>query len=171
MTEQWEVYDINRKKMGKVVNRGSILEKDEFHLIVHVWIKANEHQYIVSKRSTEKDYAPGLWETPGGCVQLNETSLDAAIREVKEEIGILLKKENGECLFRTVGIDSKRHLFIDVWHFIQNVNLKNIKIQKEEVEETKLMTIDEIKILIENNKFMSDCKAYSNMLFKENGET
>ena len=95
MTEQWEVFDINRIKTGKVVNRGCNLEMDEFHLIVHVWIKANKHQYVISKRSMEKDYAPGLWETPGGCVQLDETPLDAAIREVKEEIGITLKKENG----------------------------------------------------------------------------
>ena len=165
MAEKWEVFDINRIKTSKVVNRGCSLNDDEFHLVVHVWIKVNDHLYIVSKRSQEKDYAPGLWETPGGCVQLGESSLEAAIREVQEEIGIDLKKENGECIFKNIGVDTKRHLFIDVWHFVQAIDMKSIVIQKEEVEETKLMTVDEIKALMANDKFMHDCKLYADSLF------
>ena len=165
MAEKWEVLDINRIKTGKVVNRGCSLNNDEFHLVVHVWIKATDHLYIVSKRSLEKDYAPGLWETPGGCAQLGESSLEAAIREVQEEIGIDLKKENGECIFKNIGVDTKRHLFIDVWQFVQAIDMKSIVIQKEEVEETKLMTVDEIKALMANDKFMRDCKLYAESLF------
>ncbi len=119
----------------------------------------------------KKDYAPGLWETPGGCAQLGETSLQAAIREVEEEIGIVLKEENGKCLFKTIGIDHKRHLFIDVWCFDQNVDIKNIIIQKSEVEETRLMTVKEILTLLDNDKFMYDCKIYAKNMFKKNGET
>jgi 8-oxo-dGTP diphosphatase len=167
MPEQWEVFDINRIQTGKIVNRGCSLGNDEFHLVVHVWIKANDHQYVISKRSMKKDYAPGLWETPGGCVQLKEASIDAAIREVKEEIGITLKKENGKCLFKTIGIDTKRHLFIDVWQFVQNIDIENIQVQKEEVEKTILMTVEEVKTLIKNNKFMPDCKIYADTLFTE----
>jgi 8-oxo-dGTP diphosphatase len=167
MSEQWDVFDINRNTTGKTVFRGSDLNKNEYHLIVHVWIETIKNKYIISKRSLEKDYAPGLWEVPGGCVQANETSIDAAIREVKEEIGIDLLRSNGKCILRNIGIDSKRHIFIDVWKFNQDVGIEQIRIQKEEVEQTRIVSDNEIMELVNRNMFMPDCSVYLDFILEK----
>lgn len=38
----------------------------------------------------EPTYKP-CWEIPGGCVEANESPFDAAVREVEEELGLVVK--------------------------------------------------------------------------------
>ncbi|MEE8295510.1 MAG: NUDIX domain-containing protein, partial [Sphingomonadales bacterium] len=45
---------------------------------------------LLAQRPSGKSMA-GLWEFPGGKVHENETLKDALIREIKEELGIVLK--------------------------------------------------------------------------------
>lgn len=40
----------------------------------------------------------GLWEFPGGKIEANEVPLDAAIREVEEEVGIKIRAEDARFL-------------------------------------------------------------------------
>jgi predicted N-acetyltransferase YhbS len=37
--ELWDVYDKNRNKTGKIVERGKPMSQDEYHLVVEIWIK------------------------------------------------------------------------------------------------------------------------------------
>ena len=53
--------------------------------VVAAIIKRN-NQILIAKRSSG-DYA-GLWEFPGGKIENNETSKNALIREIKEELEI-----------------------------------------------------------------------------------
>ena len=47
-------------------------------------------EILLAQRPLSADYG-GLWEFPGGKVELNETTEQALVRELKEEIGIELK--------------------------------------------------------------------------------
>ncbi len=64
--EYWDVLDSNRNKTGKVILRGDAFNENEYHLIVHVWIKNSKNQFIISKRKNDKYPYPGLWECTGG---------------------------------------------------------------------------------------------------------
>jgi 8-oxo-dGTP diphosphatase len=46
-----------------------------------------EEQTLVQKRAADRSMA-GLWEFPGGKVELNERPEDALVRELREELGI-----------------------------------------------------------------------------------
>ncbi|MBW2971325.1 NUDIX hydrolase [Candidatus Woesearchaeota archaeon] len=46
----------------------------------------NQGRVLLVKRTREPDI--GFWCIPGGIVNMGETSLDAVIREVKEEVGL-----------------------------------------------------------------------------------
>lgn len=52
-----------------------------------------EHQVLFAQRPPGKAYA-GYWEFPGGKIEAGETVVDAAIREIDEELGIRIRTAN-----------------------------------------------------------------------------
>lgn len=99
MAELWDVYDKDRNITGKTVERGTYMADDEYHLVVQIWIKNDENKWLISKRAPHKRH--GLkWEPTGGSVVAGETSVQGALREVKEEVGIVLEPEKGR-LFKS----------------------------------------------------------------------
>ena len=59
------------------------------HRVVHVLVFDKKGRLLLQKRSRNKDVAPGKWDTSvGGHVNPGEDILEAAHREMKEELGI-----------------------------------------------------------------------------------
>lgn len=72
-----------------------------------------EDRLLVVKRHPKKSQG-GTWGVPGGKLEKNETSIDALVREMREETGIqLIKSELKEIgtLYIRQTIDFKYHLF------------------------------------------------------------
>ena len=61
----------------------------------------NDNKFLIAKRNYQKSQG-GLWEFPGGKVELGETNEEALKREIKEELNIEI--EVGE--FLTTNIHS-----------------------------------------------------------------
>ena len=97
--EIWDLYDENRELLGKDHVRGEQLPIDGYHLVVHVWIRNSKGEYLISQRSANRPTFPLMWECVGGSVVKGEDSLQGAIREVKEEVGVDLNPESGQVLF------------------------------------------------------------------------
>lgn len=57
-------------------------------------IFVNEDGKVLLGLREKAAYASGKWMLPGGTTDRHETVLESAIRESKEELGILVKKEN-----------------------------------------------------------------------------
>lgn len=49
-----------------------------------------DDQLLVLKRHDNDEHRPGLWDLPGGQVDLGEAPNDGAIREAREETGLVL---------------------------------------------------------------------------------
>lgn len=60
----------------------------------HVIIPNNSGQVLLLKRAENDPWMPGKWSLPGGGKNPDETLLQAAIREVKEETGLDLHPDN-----------------------------------------------------------------------------
>ena len=141
MSELWDVYTIDRKKNGKICARGEQenLLNDEFHLWVMVWIKnPKTGKYLVSQRSADKDTDPLKWETVAGHSIAGDTSLDAALREVFEEVGIMLEREKATVLATKVALtyDGFRHNWIrDSYYFETTEGAESL--EGLQVEETQ----------------------------------
>ena len=85
--ELWDVYDRDRNMTGRFHERGRDMRHDDYHLVVQVWIENSKGEWLISKRCPEKPYG-GKWETTGGSVVAGENSFEAALREVREELGV-----------------------------------------------------------------------------------
>lgn len=46
--EYWDLYDKNRNKLNKIVKRGDKLADDEYHIVVNVWLKNKNNEFLIS---------------------------------------------------------------------------------------------------------------------------
>ena len=152
MIEYWDVYDKDKNKLDKVVTRGETLKDNEYHLVVCVWIRNSEGKFLISQRSANKKH-PLLWEASGGSALKGETSLDAALREIKEEVGIMLDPNKGKLFGSTIRNYPNCSDIYDVWLFENNTPIADLILQKEEVNDAKWVTVDEIKELAKLKQF------------------
>ncbi len=84
-----EVVDTEGTVIGRA--RRSVLHADPrlIHRVVHVLVLDSQSRLLLQKRSLSKDTAPGKWDTSvGGHVAPGEEVLQAALREMREELGI-----------------------------------------------------------------------------------
>ncbi|TKC19274.1 NUDIX hydrolase [Robertmurraya kyonggiensis] len=146
--EVWDIYDENRNKTERTHVRGNPLAVGDYHIVVHVWIENKLGEILLTKRHPDKPY-PNLWECPGGSILTGENSLDGAIREIREEIGIKLNRSNGKL------IKSERrdifNDFYDVWLFKQDFEIEETLLQKDEVCDIKWVTKSELDIMYNSN--------------------
>jgi len=140
------------------------MTQDEYHLVVHVWILNSNGEFLISKRTPNKPF-PNMWETTGGSAIVGDDSLQAALREVKEELGINLSKNNGECLYRLKRQHHNFPDFADVWLFRQDIDISKVVYQPEEVCDAKWATPEHILDMIKNGEFV-DTFTYLDDLFK-----
>ncbi len=160
MDELWDLYDKEKNKINKVVKRGDKLNDDEFHLVVNAWIKNSNDEFLITRRSPNKPH-PLMWECTGGSALFGEDSLDAAVREVKEELGIDVLKKNAKYIGSTLRYYPNCNDILDVWLFESNVKKEDIHIQEEEVVDVMWASRDKLRELFDNKEFEA------NIYFKE----
>ena len=146
------MYDKNRKKINKIVKRSDILKDDEYHIVVNAWIKNSNNEFLITQRSINKKH-PLMWECTGGSILAGEDSIDGAIREVKEELGIDIDKSTGVLLGSTLRYYPNYPDILDVWLFTSDVSIDEVKVQEEEVNDVMWASVDKIIELYENKKF------------------
>lgn len=147
--ELWDIYDRNGKPQGYIKHRGEPLAPGEYHLVVHIWIRLSDGRYLITKRAKEKGF-PGMWECTGGSAVAGDDSLTAALREVKEETGLSLHRENGRVVKKRIGYD----YICDVWLFGEDVRLSDVVLLPGETDDARLADIATIKRMIADGEFI-----------------
>ena len=94
MAELWDIVDEHGNRTGRFHERGIPMNPGDYHPSVIVWIVNGRGEFLITQRSPEKR-AGGMWETTAGCAVAGEASLTAALREVREEVGLELDPEDG----------------------------------------------------------------------------
>ena len=150
--ELWDLYTENRIKTGETHVRGNPLPKDKYHLVVNVWIKNSEGKYIISRRSRKKSRNPLMFETVGGAVLKGENSLQAAIRETKEEVGINLDTKRAKLVFTDVRKNLNSILDVYIFEHDGTVDLRNAT--SDEVESVDFMNTEQIYGLCKDGLFV-----------------
>lgn len=161
--EIWDLYNEKRELVGIDHIRGTELPKDCYHLVVHVWIKNRKGQYLISQRSASRPTFPLMWETVGGSVLKGENSLQGAIREVKEEVGIDLENIEGKIVFSKIrGIIGEKNFndILDVWLFEYDGTVLLEQATTDEVAQTKWLYPEQIKELYNSKQLVSTLEYF-----------
>jgi len=128
MIELWDIYDVNRIGTGRMHERGTPLSKEDYHIVVYIWILNSNNKILLTKRHPNKPWG-NYWECTGGSVIAGENSLQGALREVAEEIGIKLNSYDAILLNK----DQRENTLVDYWLFKKDFTLDDITFQPEEV--------------------------------------
>ena len=148
--ENWDVYDADRNKLDRLHTRGVKMKEGEYHLTVEVWILNSVKQVLLSQRHPIRNNGL-LWECSGGSVLAGECSLDGAVREVKEELGIDIKAES----LKFIGSDMRKDYIVDIYVCYCEIELERIKMQLEEVIGVKFVSIEELIEMGRNNELVN----------------
>lgn len=157
--ELLDVYDKFGNVTGRTIVRGdksAVLSDDEHIAVAVIYIENSKGEFLIQKTSLEKG---GEFSSTGGHVCANETPLVSIKREVLEEIGINIEDEEIIDLGYLLYDKPLRYMF----YLKKDINLDDVKVEQEEVEYVKYMSVDEINQLIENNLML---KSHG-IIFKE----
>ena len=155
--ELWDLYTKDRKPAGRTHIRGEAIPDGCYHLVVHVWIKNKKGEYLISQRSASRPTFPLMWETVGGSVLAGETSLEGALREAKEEVGIDLSPDSGKVVctkVRNVIQGKACHDILDVWLFHHDSEISLENAVTDEVAQVQWMTPAQIHELFGSGKLV-----------------
>ncbi|SHH76520.1 bifunctional NUDIX hydrolase family protein/GNAT family N-acetyltransferase [Clostridium grantii] len=159
--ELLDIYDKYKHKTGRTYERGTLINKGDYRLVVHIWIVNDKNEILIQKRQPWKNKWPNMWDaSAAGCATQGDTSIMAIIRETKEEIGIDLDINNVEFLFSVRFYSG----FDDIWLLKKNIHINDLILQDEEVADAKWVSQEKIMEMVKAGKFVE--YHYLEELFK-----
>lgn len=139
-----DIVNENNELTGQVEERWKAIEKGLWRRTVSCWIMNEKGEILLQKRTPSKRRNPNKWAKTGGQVDSKETPEEVIFREVKEELGIEIPKEQ----IKVVNIrkSEKGKRFAYNFLFVVNYKLEDYTLQKEEVSEVRYYTIEELEV-------------------------
>ena len=141
-----DLYDVNKNLTGKTFIKGEQVPKGYYYLIVAVILENSNGEFLIQKRVLRKG---GKWALTAGHPKSWEISFEGLCEEVSEELGIDISNDN------TILVDSwiNNDQIFDIYFLKKDINLKDIIIQREEVDDVQYATLDEINEMNTNGIF------------------
>ena len=149
MEEYWDIYDKNRVFQNRTIRRGDSFAEGEYYVCCEVWFLNSKGEMLVTQRHPSKK-AGGLWEFVGGGVLAGETTTQAAVREVKEEIGVSMTPNELSLLH----VYRNRNYFMDIYLVKKDFNIQSLVLDENETVAAKWVSKDELLVMIENQKMV-----------------
>lgn len=142
MAEYWDLYDCERKPLGRLHRRGDEVPAGAYHLVVEIWTRDDAGRFLISRRHPDKPF--GLyWECTGGSVVAGEDSLTGAQRELAEELGIHVNAEELKYIFTSVN-DRNTNSIYDTYEVRWNGDVSQLSLQDGEVVDAKWVNFDQL---------------------------
>ena len=154
-------FNNKRESLNKVGDRSEKI-LGEYNQVVHTWIMNDKNEFLIQKRSPNKKMFPNMWSQTGGGVDAGESTLQGALREVKEELGIDIPKDNMEFMLSF----KRKYNYLDVWLARLNIDIKDITLQKEEVSEVKWIDKETLLKMNNDGELAPSLDIYINMLME-----
>ncbi len=147
--EKRDLYDANRIFTGETILKGEKIPEGKYIVVVLIFIQNSEGKFLIQKRSKNKN---GKYATTGGHPKAGESSVQGIITEVEEEIGLKLNADDLKLYFS--GKSEEERVFWDDYYVKMDIqNIKQLKLQEDEVSSIEWLSESEIVNLMKQDKF------------------
>lgn len=171
MEEMLDVLDENGIKTGEVLTRKEVHKLGLWHKIIVIAIIDENNQILMQQRSFTKDTNPGQWDiSAAGHVSAGQTPLEAAVREINEEVGIRVEDKYLNYILTYKKESYVREDYKDKQIFdcyiakVKEIDMNKIILQESEVADAKLVTKEEFKNMVESGNMVKRPEFYKALL-------
>lgn len=154
-----DIYDKKRNRTGRLHVRGTRWGKEEYGLVVCVWVADGNGKVLLTRRAPEKSF-PGTWENSGGAAQAGESSRQAVARELFEETGIRADPEE----FRLIDSGTERNTHYDYYTLERYVPLQDVVLLPGETDAAQWVTFAQVRELIDQKQI---CKIIARQYMRQ----
>lgn len=134
----------NEKKIG-IEEREIVHKRNLWHREIAVWVVNEEKKLLLQRRSSKKKQGANKFSITAGHVGINEKEIIAAQRELYEEIGIECEEEELKLIGIYKNEQENNNCFSYTYLVKTNKEIKDMKMQEEEVSELKYISIEELE--------------------------
>lgn len=173
MDEYIDILTDDGKKTGEICLKSEAHKKGIFHASAHIWIFDTNKNVLIQKRAKNKDTFPNFWDiSVAGHISAGEEPIISALREVEEEVGLIVS-EDQLSFIGTAKSRIKHHsnLIDNELHYIYicevDFDIKNSKIQIEEVSAIKSIPLEELIQKIKEPDFVPRTDNYYPSVFEK----
>ena len=147
-----DLYDKKRNLTGKTIFKDEKIPDERYIIVVLIFIQNSDGKFLIQKRSKIKN---GLYATTGGHPKSGESSIQGIITEVKEEIGLELNPNDLQLYFS--GKSDEEKVFWDDYYIKMDIpDIKKLQLQENEVSSIEWLSENEIKKLMNENRFFKN---------------
>ncbi len=147
--EYWDLYDSERKPLGRTHLRGDKFEDGEYYVCCEVWVVNSEGKFLTTKRHRDKK-AGNQWEFTGGGTLAGEITAKSAVRELFEETGISATEDE----LKLIATYAHKNYFQDIYVLKKDIDIKDIVLQPTETVDVKWASDEEIQQMIASEEFV-----------------
>lgn len=151
--EYIDVVNENNESTNLIVSKEEVHDKGLWYREVVGFVINQNGEILLQKRAPQKREKANMWEVCYGHVSSKEEPQESMVRELDEEIGLKIKKEELQFLrvekIKEHNEDSTRFHYAFSYIFLIKTNKKisDYVLQKEEVSDVKYVKIEEIRKL------------------------
>jgi len=164
-----DVYNNRHEKLNYEKGRKELVE-GEYRLSCFIWVINDNDEILLQQRLKTTKKMPNMWGTTAGGAKKGESSLEGAIRELKEELGIDASKEEMEF----IGSNKRINDFVEVWLCKKNISENDLILNPEEVQNAKWVTIENFEKMLNDgtgiNSGFDIFKMYYNNFYNRHYE-
>jgi len=156
--EYFDILDENGNKTGKTKPRSEVHRDGDWHAAVHIWILNNNREVLLQRRCANKDSHPNMLDIScAGHLSAGDSSLEGAVRELKEELGLEVKPEELQFV-KTIKNSSKyksdfiNNEFDDFYILRTDKGIEDMKYQEDEISEIFFVSYEKFKEMVKNHQ-------------------
>ena len=150
-----DILDKEGNKTGAIETKKTVHRLGLRHRSVHIWILNQQNEILLQYRSENMENYPNMWDiSVAGHVSSGETSKQAALREIEEEISLKLTESDLEFIATVqqyVVLNNATyfdHTFNDIYIVRLDYTPEKLKAQEEEIKALQWFKVDQLKTFI-----------------------
>ena len=148
--EYIDIFDENNNPTGEIKEKTITHEDGNFHRTAHVWIINDKNELLLQKRSATKKSHPNCWDISGaGHIKAGESIIDGAIRELKEELGVIATEKDFEYIATIKSTKNPKNMEFQYVYLLKcNKAIEEYVFEDNEVSEVKYVYFENLEKMV-----------------------